>query len=343
LLARLAKLKEEKARKRERDGLPPKVPKEPLPRWAHRMWLYRRGVGVARCTSLFIVEKLNFLIVEYAVKAYNFGARLIGQPPIPSAEGTTSVAGVERITMRNVLDWKSFTWSKLWTKVTLQEPTFKEIVLLYRPAAPESAAQRNAIYIKSFRDIPMADLEVVLPEKKIGFNSVDLLKFTITGCVGIITAIVNLKSKAVVGWAFAGTFLALLSKVIFDYNNSMDNYRNLLNQTLFEKALNNHTGAVVYLLEQFRQQETKEAVLGYYFLLSRGPMESTRLDTVCEEFLAECAGAKSLVIDFDVRDSLSKLEKIGLVTREGAAYVATPLDQAFHHVRKRWKKFAASA
>jgi hypothetical protein len=84
--------------------------------------------------------------------------------------------------------------------VTLQEPTFKEIVLLYRPAAPDSAAQRNAIYIKSFRDsmpdslrlayvaaVPMADLEVVLPEKKIGFNSVDLLKFTITGCVGIIT------------------------------------------------------------------------------------------------------------------------------------------------------------
>jgi hypothetical protein len=68
LLSRLAKLKEEKARKRERDGLPPKVPKHQLPRWAGRMWLYRRGVGVARCTSLFIVEKLNFLIVEYAVK-----------------------------------------------------------------------------------------------------------------------------------------------------------------------------------------------------------------------------------------------------------------------------------
>jgi hypothetical protein len=66
---------------------------------------------------------------------------------------------------------------------TLQEPTFKEVIILYRLAKPKNkttetirqivgeytTTQKNehGIFLKSFRDIPMADLETLFPEKKV--------------------------------------------------------------------------------------------------------------------------------------------------------------------------------
>ncbi len=161
-------------------------------------------------------DQLNFLLIALTTSVWNRVARMLGKREIvPPKPLVTSVGSVRRLTLRSLLDAKHFTWRSLLEKVTLQEPTFREIVLLYRPKELPAEVRKQAIFIKTFRDIPMADLEVVFPERRIGLEPVDLLKFTATGCIGIVTAIINLRTGAgeAVGMAFIGTFLALASKV----------------------------------------------------------------------------------------------------------------------------------
>jgi len=72
--------------------------------------------------------------------------------------------------------------------ITLQEPTFKEVVVLYRckqklkPSSSSSKTLQNKassedrmkgilgyrnLHLRCFRDIPMADIDLIFPEKKV--------------------------------------------------------------------------------------------------------------------------------------------------------------------------------
>ncbi len=130
---------------------------------------------------------------------------------------------------------------------------------------------------------------------------------------------------------------------MFDYQTSMERYRNLLNQSLYERSLNNHTGAIVYMMEQLKQQEIKESVLAYAFLLLQaqagaGRVDAAALDRLCEEFLAEVGGNAEKPIDFDVPDALHKLTALGLVTREHNTYAALAPDTALDALKSKWKR-----
>ncbi|KNA22428.1 hypothetical protein SOVF_034130 [Spinacia oleracea] len=56
----------------------------------------------------------------------------------------------------------------------------------------------RAIYVKHFKHIPMADMELVLPEKKNpGLTPFDWVKFLISAAIGLVTVITQLcKTKA---------------------------------------------------------------------------------------------------------------------------------------------------
>jgi hypothetical protein len=76
---------------------------------------------------------------------------------------------IERRTLRRLMPTPLSVLKNLFTTLELQEPTFKEVVIMYRMAQP--MAERKAgpggagpLILKSFNDIPMADLEMIFPE-----------------------------------------------------------------------------------------------------------------------------------------------------------------------------------
>ncbi|GKV46917.1 hypothetical protein SLEP1_g53876 [Rubroshorea leprosula] len=64
--------------------------------------------------------------------------------------------------------------------------------LKLRRTADKKESERN-IYVKHFKNIPMADLEIVLPEKKNpGLTPMDWVKFLVSAAIGLVTVISSL-------------------------------------------------------------------------------------------------------------------------------------------------------
>ena len=50
--------------------------------------------------------------------------------------------------------------------------------------------------------------------------------------------------------------------------------------------MDNHSGVILYLMEQLKFQEWKESVIAYSFLLREGPLSENDLDVTCEQYLS---------------------------------------------------------
>jgi len=171
----------------------------------------------------------------------------------------------------------------LFNEVTVQEPRFKEVVMLYRvkrktpplsktkkkdPMA-NNDPQMNNIFLRAFRDIPMADVKVALPKCKTKLSALDFITIVVTLAIAVISLIVNLMTEAggYVGLMSMVTFAGVAFKVYSSYNSLMILYEKTVLNLLTKKTINTNSGLLTWLIDEVQAQEWKEAVLGYFFLL----------------------------------------------------------------------------
>jgi hypothetical protein len=246
---------------------------------------------------------------------------------------------VERITLRS----RGVTPLSLFQRTAIQEPTFEELVILFRFATPTNVSEVTekdwSIHIKTFRDIPMADLEVVFPEKHISMKPLDLAKLLITGVIGVSVASAKLLVAALnplLAAVALTTVAGYASRVFFGFKASKDRYNHLVTNSLYHKSLDNDLGVIFYLMDSLEEQELKETVLGYYVLWRDGDMTEEELDARCEELLYEQFGLQT---DFEVHDALAKLERDELVVQIGGKHHARPLSEALERLDAKWDGF----
>lgn len=320
--------------------------------FGRRVLIYHRGVGKDRATGYFFLPKIDILVSRTLLWLWNLIAglwRIFARPrPEMAEEGLSSMdveetpghvheqRFIERISLRNC---RINPWSLL-RKTTLQEPTFEELVILFRFATPDDEPKDRAIYIKTFRDIPMADLEVIFPAKRISMRPMDLLKLTIVGFAGFVLVLFKLLTAVVlnpiVALAAIGSAAGYVSKIYFGYQASKKRYNQLVADSLYNKTMNNDLGVLLYLVDSLEEQELKELLLGYHLLLQHGPMTAERLDAKCELFIKDELGEE---VDFEVRDALDKLVSDELVKQDGGMYAATPLSEAIARLDEKWDNY----
>lgn len=111
-------------------------------------------------------------------------------------------------------------------------------------------------------------------------------------------------------------------------------YQKQLADTVYFRNLANNAGVLDLLIGAGEEQDVKEAFLAYGVLLRESrPMAKAEIDRAAETLLREQFG---LEIDFEIHDALGKLERLGLVSRDGDAYsVATP-DDALARLDAAW-------
>ena len=111
-------------------------------------------------------------------------------------------------------------------------------------------------------------------------------------------------------------------------------YQKQLADTVYFRNLANNAGVLDLLIGAGEEQDAKEAMLAYGTLLrTAAPMARGELDMACEAFLRE---RLALEIDFEIGDALSKLEALGLVTRDGERYAAVAVDDALARLDAAW-------
>ena len=101
-----------------------------------------------------------------------------------------------------------------------------------------------------------------------------------------------------------------------------------LADSLYFRNLDNNAGVFHRLVDAAEEEECKEAVLAWTFLLTHeAALTAEALDAVIEAFLAEQIDGP---VDFEIDDALDKLERFGIVTRrdDGTLVALEPIAAA---------------
>ncbi|XP_071734922.1 uncharacterized protein [Rutidosis leptorrhynchoides] len=298
-----------------------------LPEFADKYIIFRRGIGLDKTTDYFIMEKVDMIIsrlwawimrVTRLAKLFSKKsvARVKSDPKkndeITNEEFPDDLY-VERVRIENL----QLSLKNLTSKITIQEPTFDRIIVVYRRASTKKGEQDRGIHVKHFKNIPMADMELVLPEKKNpSLTPMDWVKFLISAVVGLVAVVGSIETPQADFWVMFAILSAVLgycAKIYFTFQANMVAYQSLITQSMYDKQLDSGKGTLLHLCDDVIQQEVKEVIISFFILMEQGKATLEDLDLQCEELIKEEFGA---TCNFDVDDAVHKLEKMGIVARD---------------------------
>ncbi len=221
----------------------------------------------------------------------------------------------------------------------------------------------GATLLKLFQNVPKADLEMLFPNTRIRMRMVDKLLIGIPAVVsggivlttklgaslvlmgslfgfwlGISSQPVEL-NKATLVVLFAG--IAALGGYLFKQFNKFKNrklrFMQTLTQNLYFKNLDNNAGVFHRIVNDAEEEEGKEAILAYYFLLANEqPLSRKELDHLIELWMADKYGC---AIDFEIDDALEKLRTLGLVWESEGKLLAVSIDKGIQKLDQRWDDY----
>ncbi|KAH1073832.1 hypothetical protein J1N35_026160 [Gossypium stocksii] len=251
-------------------------------------------------------------------------------------------------------------WKMLKTSVSillsqsiLQEPAFQELILLYTKDFAEGDIEEDseaqALELKIYERIPIPDLSVVFPHKKLSFRIIDTVRLDVATILGLSAFLINYKFEdilsspsAIVLDVVAITALIIyVSRVALGYKQTWDRYQLLVNKTLYEKTLASGFGSVHFLLDASEQQQYKEAILTYAVLLNMENGQANCYQKVgdkCERFIYDIFKQK---VEMPVDKAVNTLVRLGLVTEtigDGRLKLqAIPCPKAYEALKYRWE------
>jgi len=117
-------------------------------------------------------------------------------------------------------------------------------------------------------------------------------------------------------------------------------YRTELADNVYFRNVNNNAGIFDYLVGAAEEQECKEAILAYAFLLAAPSPGAAELERRIETWLRQTFGVD---LDFKVEQALVKLREFGLIRHAGERLAVLPLDEAIGHLRGVWDDFFTAA
>ncbi|KAG7602175.1 hypothetical protein ISN45_At05g012720 [Arabidopsis thaliana x Arabidopsis arenosa] len=301
-----------------------KFPRDDLPHFADKYIIFRRGFGIDHMKAYFFLAKIDtilvriwhFLLTITCLKRLVYGKKIdvgLSEQIDISIETEKDSLYIERIRIEKL----KLSLSNLMKKITIQEPTFERIIVVYRRVSGKKESERN-IYVKHFKTIPMADMEIVLPEKKNpGLTPLDWVKFLVSAAIGLVTVVssVSLKKADIrVIAAILSTVVAYCVKTYFTFQRNLVDYQSLITRSVYDKQLDSGRGTLLHLCDEVIQQEVKEVIISFFMLIKKGcPTSKEELDMKSEAFIKEEFNESC---NFDVDDAITKLEKLGLVSRD---------------------------
>ncbi|MEO1694863.1 MAG: TMEM143 family protein [Pseudomonadota bacterium] len=229
------------------------------------------------------------------------------------------------------------------SKITRKQAT--KIIDRKRRRLPEGLGEDN-IYMKLFRDIPRADLEMIFPNTEVRFRTFDKIKMGVTGIGGLGVGIASAAGK--VGAVVAQPLLAIpiigsiggiAFRQVMGAFNQHQKYMVVMAQNLYFHALADNLGVLVLLADRAAEEDVKEEVL-LYSVLCKETVNRRDLDAVdraIEKFLHTTFG---IDVDFDLEDALGRLLEDGLVTEAADGTLqALPPTEAAERIDQMWDLF----
>jgi hypothetical protein len=214
--------------------------------------------------------------------------------------------------------------------------------------------------IKCFRDIPAADLDTLLPDVRVVMGNRDRWMIGIPALFGGIPLILKLGPTLAVLAILFGIGLGAGHEVGGDslqqalvvmsgllalggfithqwvkYQRKALHYQLEIKGNIYFRNVSNNAGIFDAIVGAAEEQECKEAILAYAFLLG-APATREELDRKIEAWLRTRFGKDT---DFELDDGLQKLERLGLVAETDGALAVPPLAEALRRLDRLWDGF----
>jgi hypothetical protein len=134
--------------------------------------------------------------------------------------------------------------------------------------------------------------------------------------------------------AGAGVLGGFIFKEWSKFKNRKLKFMKALADNLYFKNLDNNAGVFHHLLDSAEEEECKEAILAYFFLLiGKDSCTATDLDRMIEHWFKETFNFE---IDFEIEDALSKLSRFGIIKKQDDKYQALSIAEAKVALDNKW-------
>ncbi|WP_032096394.1 MULTISPECIES: TMEM143 family protein [unclassified Alteromonas] len=196
----------------------------------------------------------------------------------------------------------------------------------------------GATIIKLFQNVPKADLEMLFPNSEVKMRPLDKLiigaSATVGGIVVLVTKLgasilllssflafwlglkdesVELTKQSLITFGIGmGVFGSFVFKEWTKFKNRKIRFMKALSDNLYFKNLDNNAGVFHTLVDAAEEEDCKEALLAYTFLLKHEG-EGMSADELDKEIEAWFEQTHHCTLDFDVSDAIDKLVKMKLV------------------------------
>lgn len=261
------------------------------------------------------------------------------------------------------------TWFGLGTK-TVEFTNYDRVVLYirirdgYQHSKHDFASCRaGATLLKLFRNVPKADLEMLFPNTRVRMRLMDKL---LIGIPALVSGGIVLTTKLGASLALLGSLLGYwlgvsnqpvqlnqagivvllaglvalggyLWKQFSNFKNRKLRFMQALTQNLYFKNLDNNAGVFHRLANDAEEEESKEAILAYYFLLTAEQrLSKSELDRAIESWFEARWNYR---VDFEIDDALGKLLVLGLVQESEGRLAAVAVEDAIRLLDRRWDNY----
>jgi hypothetical protein len=217
----------------------------------------------------------------------------------------------------------------------------------------------GAVLIKYFRNIAGIDLNALFPNVRVVMSIFDKLVLSVPALAGAIPILINLASTVTVLFLVVGFYLGMVAAVEHDqmktalaamsglvalvgfvmrqwlrYQRQSLKYQKELTDNIYFRNVNNNAGIFDYIIGAAEEQECKEAFLAYFFLRSaRTAPTQAELDARIEQWLATTF---TVDVEFEVDDALAKLDRLGLLLRDGERLSVPPPQETLARLDRVW-------
>src|SRR5262245_4242935 len=242
----------------------------------------------------------------------------------------------------------------LFREEEIDVPIFRRLVLILklRPH-PRTApgVEADHVFLKLFKDIPRADVDMLLPGAKVKIRLFDRGKIGAGLLSGLSTMVWKLfddllkcahdmlvsgtSGKISVLWGLTAGTLGYGYKSYYDYRATQQAYHLNLTQSLYFQNLDSNAGVLTRLFDEAEEQETRTALLAYFCLWRfAGPTGFTteELEAAMELYLDRYAGVTVLC---ELGEPAAKLVRLGVAKESASRYQALPLGEALEVLTSR--------
>lgn len=225
--------------------------------------------------------------------------------------------------------WIVRRWYRLYRAESIEVPVHRRLVLVYQDAETTDRADSDpgSIFLKIFKNIPLSDIDTLLPTCKIKLTWFDQGKILLPTVSGLGLTLLKVAKTGFIALMFSGVYgiIALVMLIVasigyslrsfFGYLHTKDKYQLNLTRHLYYQNLGNNVGVLFRLAHEAEEQEFRETLIAYHVLRELdAPEGSTRneIDLRAEAWLLETL---KVPVDFEIEDALKKLEHFGMAER----------------------------